>query len=178
MRLIKPRPGAEVVDAASDFGHTPLCSKSDAASSIYRSPTLRRDDGAAALEAAGIKPIWLPGPEGTLAERVESAKRMSAAGESTRAIADALGVTPWTANRYLRAHPCRTCRDPVVGKAKLCQACSTRQGNPKRWSKQELVAAVHKWVLRRKNADSRRLAARSSRRCRAVGCRVPRVAAR
>ena len=104
------------------------------------------DTWGSALEAAGIKPIWPSRPEGTLAERVESAKRMSAAGESTRAIADTIGVTPWTASRYLRAHPCRACGDPVVSKAKLCQACSTREGNPKRWSEQELVAAVRRWV--------------------------------
>jgi len=103
------------------------------------------DSWAAALEAAGIKPVWPAGPEGTLVERVEAARRMHAAGESNRAIADTLGVRPETVSRYLKAHPCRECAGPVVGKAKLCHVCATRNGNPKRWSKEEVIA-VRKWV--------------------------------
>jgi len=101
---------------------------------------------AAALEAAGIKPVWPAGPEGTLVERVEAARRMHAAGESNRAIADTLGVRPETISRYLTAHPCRECAGPVVSKAKLCHVCATRNGNPRRWSKEEAIAAVRKWV--------------------------------
>lgn len=104
------------------------------------------DSWAAALEAAGIKPVYPAQPEGTLAERVEAARSMHAAGESNRAIADELGVKSYTVSRYLRAHPCRACADPVVGKAKLCHACSTRQANPMRWSREEVIAAVRKWV--------------------------------
>jgi hypothetical protein len=98
------------------------------------------------LEAAGIEPVYPPHPEGTLAERVDAARNMHAVGESNRAIADQLGVKPYTVSRYLKAHPCRTCADPVVGKAKFCHACSTRRGNPMRWSEEEVVTAVHKWV--------------------------------
>jgi len=101
---------------------------------------------AAALEAAGIEPVYPARPEGTLAERVETARSMHAAGESNRAIASELGVKPETVSRYLRAHPCGACADPVVGKAKLCNACSARRGNPMRWSQDEVVAAVRKWV--------------------------------
>ncbi len=100
----------------------------------------------AALEAAGIKPLWPPGPEGTVAERVAAARRLEREGLGTGAIADAIGVTRDTARRYLKAHPCRTCADPVVGDAKLCRVCATRRGNPKRWSREEVIAAVHKWV--------------------------------
>lgn len=100
------------------------------------------DSWAAALEAAGIKPVYPAQPEGTLAERVEAARSMHAAGESKRAIADQLGVTPYTVSRYLRAHRCRTCANPVIGKAKRCHACSTRQANPMRWSREEVTAAV------------------------------------
>lgn len=71
---------------------------------------------------------------------------MHAAGESSRAIADVLGVKPYTARRYLKAHPCRNCAGPVIGEAKLCHICATRRGNPKRWSREEVVAAVHKCV--------------------------------
>jgi hypothetical protein len=104
------------------------------------------DCWAAALEAAGIKPVWVAGPEGTLVERVEAARKMHAAGKGKHAIADALGVKPDTVRRYLKAHACRECADPVVGQAKLCHVCATRNGNPKRWSKEEVIAAVRKWV--------------------------------
>lgn len=104
------------------------------------------DSWAAALEAAGIKPVYPAWPEGTLVERVEAAWRMHAAGESNRAIADALGVKPDTARRYLKAHPCRDCAGPVVGNAKLCHVCATRQGNPPRWSTDEVLEAVRKWA--------------------------------
>jgi hypothetical protein len=104
------------------------------------------DSWAAALEAAGIKPVWPAGPEGTLPERVEAARSMHAAGESNRAIADALGVRTETVSRYLKAHSCRKCAGPVVGEAKLCHVCATRNGNPKRWSKDEVIAAVRKWI--------------------------------
>jgi hypothetical protein len=101
---------------------------------------------AAALESAGIEPVWPEGPEGTLAERVAAARRMHAAGVSVSSIADALGVKPSTARRYLNAHPCRNCAGPVVGKAKLCHVCATRKGNPPRWSREEVVAAVRRWA--------------------------------
>ncbi len=104
------------------------------------------DSWAAALEAAGIKPMYPAWPEGSLPERVEAARRMHAAGESNRAIAEALGVRPDTVGRYLKAHPCRNCAGPVVGDAKLCHVCATRRGNPPRWSKEEVVGAVRKWV--------------------------------
>jgi hypothetical protein len=104
------------------------------------------DSWAAALEAAGIKPVWPAGPEGTLAERVEAAQRMHAAAETRRAIADALGVRPATVGRYLKAHPCRKCSCPVVGNGKLCQGCGSRHGNPMRWSKREVRAAVRRWM--------------------------------
>ena len=104
------------------------------------------DSWAEALEAAGIKPIRPAKPEGTLAERVEAARRMHAAGEGNRAIAVTLGVRADTVGRYLKAHPCRACADPIVGDSKLCHACATRQGNPMRWSKEEVVAAARKWT--------------------------------
>jgi len=100
----------------------------------------------AALEAAGIRPLFPPRPEGTLAERVESARRMHGAGESVRSIADAIGVRPATVRRYLKAHSCRACGEPVVGDARFCHVCATRRGNPQRWSREEAIAAVHRWI--------------------------------
>lgn len=100
----------------------------------------------AALEAAGIRPERDPKPEGTLAERVEAAKRMRAAGESAKSIADALGVSPTAVYGYLKAHPCRDCGGPVVNDVPRCAACATRRGNPRRWSEAEVLEAVRKWV--------------------------------
>jgi hypothetical protein len=99
-----------------------------------------------ALRAAGLPARSIAKPEGTVTERVEGARRMHALGESLASIADALGVRPSTASRYLRAHPCRDCAGPVVGKAKLCHVCATRKGNPRRWREAEVLEAVHKWV--------------------------------
>lgn len=101
---------------------------------------------AAGLEAAGIRPIWPAGPPGTVAERVAAARRLERDGLSVHAIADAIEVRPATVRRYLRAHPCRSCGDPVVGDALLCHRCSTRRANPQRWSREEVVAAVHDWI--------------------------------
>lgn len=100
----------------------------------------------AALEAAGIKPLWPPRPAGTVAERVAAARRLEEDGLSVRAIADAIGVKPDTVRRYLKAHPCRACAEPVVGASKLCHVCATRGGNPQRWSREEVIAAVHRWA--------------------------------
>lgn len=104
------------------------------------------DSWPGALEAAGIEPLWPPRPEGTVAERVAAARRLEQDGQSVRAIADAIGVTPETARRYLKAHPCRACSGPVVGAAKLCHICATRQANPMRWNREELITAVRRWV--------------------------------
>jgi len=104
------------------------------------------DSWAAALESAGIRPLWPARPPGTVAERVASARRLAKDGESVRSIADAIGVGPDTVRRYLKAHACRVCADPVVGDARLCHVCATRQGNPKRWSREEAIAAVHRWI--------------------------------
>jgi hypothetical protein len=71
------------------------------------------DSWAAALEAAGIRPIWPARPPGTVAERVAAALRLERDGLGALAIADAIGVRPDTVRRYLKAHPCRSCGDPV-----------------------------------------------------------------
>jgi hypothetical protein len=104
------------------------------------------DSWAAALEAAGIRPIWPARPPGTVAERVAAARRLERDGLGVPAIADALEVRPDTVRRYLKARPCRSCGDPVVGDARLCQACATRRANPKRWTPEEVIAAVHSWI--------------------------------
>ncbi|MBS1883305.1 MAG: hypothetical protein JSS97_10165 [Actinobacteria bacterium] len=77
--------------------------------------------GRRALEAAGIRPIWPARPPGTVAERIAAARRLERDGLGVHAIADAIEVRPETVRRYLKAHPCRSCGDPVVGDARLCQ---------------------------------------------------------
>jgi hypothetical protein len=104
------------------------------------------DSWAVALEAAGIRPIWPARPPGTVAERVGAARRLGLDGLGVHAIADAIEVRPDTVRRYLRAHPCRSCAEPVVGTAKLCHVCATRRANPRRWSREEVIAAVHGWI--------------------------------
>ncbi len=104
------------------------------------------DSWAGALEAAGIKAIWPARPPGTVAERVAAARRLEEDGHGVAAIADAIGVTPGTARRYLKAHSCRSCGDPVVGDSKLCHVCASRQANPKRWTREEIVEAVQRWI--------------------------------
>jgi hypothetical protein len=105
------------------------------------------DSWAGALEAAGIKPLHPPRVEGAVAERVAAARRLERDGLGARAIADALGVTPDTARGYLKAHACRSCADLVVrAAARLCHPCATRQANPQRWTREEVIAAVHRWI--------------------------------
>jgi hypothetical protein len=101
---------------------------------------------AAALEAAGIEPPRPSRPEGTVAERVAAALRLEREGLDTRAIADAIGVTPATARGYLRSHSCRSCADPVVGNGRLCHVCATRRANPRRWTREEVMTAVRRWI--------------------------------
>jgi hypothetical protein len=85
-------------------------------------------------------------PGGTRNERVEAARRMRADGVSVREIASQLGIHTGTVYRYLAAHSCRSCGDWVVGDGKICQPCSTRAANPRRWSRDELIAAARKWA--------------------------------
>lgn len=98
-----------------------------------------------ALEAAGLPPYARHDHELPLAQRVEAAKRMAAAGTPVREIASELGVIPHTAYYYLKAHDCANCAHPVVGDGDLCKRCTVRRSNPKRWTPEELLEAVAEW---------------------------------
>lgn len=97
-----------------------------------------------ALRAAGF-PAPEP-PDLSLPERIEAARRLRAAGEGTRAIADHLGVSTSTVYHYDKAHPCRECGGWVVGPGKLCRLCTLRRANPRRWTREELLDAARTWT--------------------------------
>ena len=103
------------------------------------------DSWSDAREAAGLPP-GLRMPRGPLAERVEAAQRMRASGHSVRSIADHLELSLTTVYGYLKSHPCRECGGPVVRSAELCHRCSTRRGNPRRWSDDEVLDAIREWT--------------------------------
>jgi hypothetical protein len=102
---------------------------------------------ASALEAAGLQPFVRHECRLPLAERVAIATTMASGGIPVRQIADEIGVGVTTTYRYLKAHPCSACAGPVVGEGTLCHRCATRHGNPKRWTRQELLDAVAQWEL-------------------------------
>ena len=103
------------------------------------------DSWAAAREAAGLAPGPRQ-PPGSLAGRVASARRMAAAGLAVGEIAERLGVSAFAAGRYLNAHGCERCGEPVVGDGRTCRRCATRSANPVRWTRGELIEAVREWA--------------------------------
>ncbi len=103
------------------------------------------DSWASALLAAGLRPFARRDCELPLAERVALSRRLAAAGLPVREIAAELGVGIPSVYRYLKAHECSRCGDPVVGPGTRCQPCAARGSNPKRWSAQELLDAVAEW---------------------------------
>ena len=127
--------------------------------------------------AAGIRPIWPARPPGTVAERVAAARRLERDGLGVPAISDALEVRPDTVRRYLKAHPCRSCGDPVVGDARLCHVCATRRANPKRDPRGGDRGRPHLGQPRRPTADDRRLASGPLRWLAPLGGGVRRLAA-
>lgn len=98
-----------------------------------------------ALEAADLQPFVRYEHDLPLAERVLRAQAMSAAGASASEIMAEIGVSRVTVYKYRKAHLCPQCAGPVVGDGELCHRCATRRGNPKRWSAQELLAAIMAW---------------------------------
>lgn len=103
------------------------------------------DAWADALVAAGLPP-GQRNPKRPLADRVGLALALHRDGAKVEAIADALGVTRATAATYLTARPCEVCGGPVIRGGDLCHPCATRRANPRRWSEEEVLAAVAEWV--------------------------------
>ena len=90
-----------------------------------------------ALQAAGLSRRVLTFEE-SVAERVEAAWRMAAAGQTIRAIADQLGVSVSSVHNYLRARTCPDCGGPVPARwpraaspaPRICRPFSAR-GHPR-----------------------------------------------
>lgn len=104
------------------------------------------DSWAEAVEAAGLTPRYAAKTM-PLPERVQATQRLGAHGLTLREIASAVGVSEQTARRYLQAHPCADCAGPVIGGGSLCQPCSTRASNPRRWDREELLGLGAAWLL-------------------------------
>lgn len=81
-----------------------------------------------------------------LEDRVAAAHCMRAAGETTAAIAAALGVCERTAQNYLRASLCEECGQHLVVSpvAERCPSCD--HARRPRWTREEVVEALRRWT--------------------------------
>jgi hypothetical protein len=113
--------------------------------------TVRRYFGSwsAALEAAGLRNARLAPWELSLAERVETARRLSARGVKTSEVAREIGVSAGTVQIYLRASVCPGCGGPLVtASARRCRGCDARTRTV-RWAESEVRAARRAWAADR-----------------------------
>jgi len=100
----------------------------------------------AGLAAAGLRAR--PLTFGTsVAERVDAARRMAAAGRSLREIADQLDVSVSSVSNYLRARRCPECGGPVTSpRATRCAGCTAHEPTIARvWTRESVSAAVQAW---------------------------------
>ena len=108
-----------------------------------------------ALHAAGL--IQHPfDPQENVAQRVETAWRMRAAGYGIRAIATRLGVARSTVHNYLRASGCPQCGGPVASpRADRCIACTAHEPTvPTAWTREMVRTAIEAWIAERGRAPS------------------------
>jgi hypothetical protein len=98
-----------------------------------------------ALIAAGL-PADRPPLELSVNERVDTARRLHAAGISQAAIAAELALHPRTIRRYLRATSCG-CGQGWVVKGTVCQACAQRRAVHRvSWTADEVTRAITDWA--------------------------------
>lgn len=110
-----------------------------------------------ALRAAGLSPRNDLAFDLPLVERVEAARRMSAAGHSAPAIAGHLGVSPSTVRSYLRAGVCPDCGGPVITSySERCVTCAHRLAHPPGATREELIERIRDWT--RETGDPPRIA--------------------
>ena len=100
-----------------------------------------------ALQAAGLSARSLTF-EDPVADRVEAAWRLAAAGYAIRAIADELGVSVSSVHNYLRARTCPDCGGPVPSpRAARCIACTAHLPTVQRpWRREAVRDAVCAWT--------------------------------
>jgi hypothetical protein len=100
----------------------------------------------AALEAADLPARSLTF-HSSVAERVEAARRLAAAGLGLRAIAQALEVSVSSVGNYLRARPCPDCGGPVTSpRATRCGDCTAHEPAVARaWTREAVSDAIRDW---------------------------------
>jgi hypothetical protein len=101
----------------------------------------------AALETAGMPARKLTF-DSSVADRVQAARRLAAAGTTIRDIGRALGVSRSSVHNYLQARHCPECGGPVTNpSAERCAACSfARPAVPRSWTRAEAHAAMRDWT--------------------------------
>lgn len=100
---------------------------------------------AAALAAAGMK-VPSRRPPGTLRERVDTARRLYAAGLLQAEIAELLEVQRSTVSTYLSAQRC-ACGEPAIRSRStppLCRQCARTRRAPA-WDRDNVMAAYREW---------------------------------
>jgi hypothetical protein len=100
----------------------------------------------AALQDAGLPARSLTF-ESSVAERVETARRLAAGGLGLRAIALALEVSVSSVGNYLRARPCPDCGGPITSpRATRCGECAAHAPTVVRaWTRETVCEAVRDW---------------------------------
>jgi hypothetical protein len=85
--------------------------------------------------------------DSSVAERVETARRLAAAREPLSAIAAELGVSVSSVRNYLRAHPCPDCGGPVTNPgAARCRECTAHEPAVARaWTREGVRLALVDW---------------------------------
>jgi DNA-binding transcriptional ArsR family regulator len=99
-----------------------------------------------ALDAAGLPARKLTF-DSSVADRVQTARRLAAGGMTIRAIARALGVSPSSIHNHLQACHCPECGGPVTNpSAERCAACAAeRPAVARTWTRAEVCAAIRDW---------------------------------
>jgi hypothetical protein len=101
----------------------------------------------AGLEAAGLAFVRVGPWDSPLAERVQIARRMAAAGHTIAAIARELEVNRGTVRCYLHAGICPDCGGPVIRESSTrCLLCAVRFARRPAFSMQEILDALHAWA--------------------------------
>jgi hypothetical protein len=92
----------------------------------------------------------------SVAERVETAWRLRAAGLRIRTIAQELGVSVSTVHNYLRAGGCPQCGGPVASpRAERCIACTASEPTIERaWTRDTVRDAIRAWIAEYGRAPS------------------------
>lgn len=119
----------------------------DKAASWPSPTTVRRYFGSwsAALDAAGLRSGRLAPWGLSLAERVATARRLSARGLTTAQVARELELSAPTIAKYLRAGVCPDCSGPLVTeRAKRCHLCDVRSRRAS-YSDAKTRAAMHEY---------------------------------